>query len=153
MLLGNLALMLTRFPFPSPRAAVPTLLGIPSSPTSTHSGDTHIFGFIEKIEIIRHKCSWFSSFSTCNHTHPLLLVSWRAITVLLSPSLPPSGPALHYKDAEPQLLSLHRLAWCHDTSGFHLNLHRTLGKFPILCVSGFSSMQCGNACLTDCFSE
>lgn len=140
-----------KVPAPIPTAAVP--IWLPSSLASAHSGDTHIFCFIEKTDIIRHMCSRFSSLTTCNHTHPFLLVSWRAITVLLSPSLPPSGPALQYKDAEPQLLSLHRLARCHDTSGSHLKLHKTMGKFPILCVSGFSSVQRGDACLSDCFSE
>lgn len=75
-------------------------------------------------------------FLLSQHATTPILSSWshgRAITVYLSTSLPPLGLALHYKDAEPQLLSLHRLAWCHDTSGSHLKLHRTLGKFPILC--------------------
>lgn len=76
MLLGNLALMLARLPFPFPTAAVPTWL--PSSPTSTHSRETHIFCFIEQTDIIRYKCSRFSSFTTCNHTHPFLLVSWES---------------------------------------------------------------------------
>lgn len=63
----HLLCMLARFqvPVPFPTAAVLTWLCLPSSPTSTLSGDALIFCFAEKIEM-RHKHSQFSSFLTQN---------------------------------------------------------------------------------------